>query len=171
MQEPQCKFDEYPEGFENQNPDYISKNFNYSELIASNTATRLGIDNTPDEIIKKNLKDSVINLHQKVRDLLGYPMTISSGYRCHKLNVKVGGAVDKYGKSTSDHCYGYAIDFTCPRFGTPQEIVKFLSKELPKRGIPFHNLILEFPQSPNSWVHLSWKNRNGAQKNKNFVIQ
>lgn len=47
-------------------------------------------------------------------------LKINNGYRCLALNKLVRGALN------SDHMKGLAIDFICPIFGTPEEIVKFL---------------------------------------------
>lgn len=139
----------------------LSKNFHLSELVTSNTATRRGINNTPSDEIVKNLQAATVNLFQPVRDILGHPVIINSGYRSPALNKAVGGV------STSAHCYGYAIDFICPSFGTPKEIVQHLQAELKKKGIKFDQCIVEY----NTWVHLAWKNCNGLQRCKVFEIK
>lgn len=138
----------------------LSKNFNLSEFVVSTTASRKGINNTPNAAVIKNIQDSVDNLFQPVRDALDKVMIINSGYRCPKLNEAVGGA------STSAHKYGFAIDFICPSFGTPQQIVNFLSKFLKSNNIKFDQCIVEF----NSWVHLSWKSSKGEQRCQVFAI-
>jgi hypothetical protein len=43
-----------------------------------------------------------------------------------------------------------AVDFICPKFGTPLDIVRALVK-VPKELLPFNQLILE-----HSWVHISF---------------
>lgn len=136
------------------NDDKITKNIRLSELTLSPTAQRLGIDNTPNENIKQNLIESCTNLWQPTRDLLGVAMSISSGYRSPALNKAVGGS------PTSAHCYGRAIDFTAPKFGSPRKIVEFLAKELPKHGVKFDQIILEFDR----WIHLGYKSPNGEQR-------
>lgn len=143
----------------------LSPNFYLSELVKSNTAVRLNIDNTPTTEITKNLTESTVNLFQLVRDLLGQPMIISSGYRCAELNKRVGGAQKKDKKTgkmvpTSAHCYGYAIDFTAPAYGSPLKIARFLAKTLVAKGIKFDQIIMEF----GDWVHISWKSPSGAQR-------
>ncbi|BDH16416.1 MAG: peptidase M15 [Bacteriophage sp.] len=138
----------------------LSKNFNLSEFVVSNTASRKGINNTPNAAVIKNIQESVDNLFQPVRDALDKAMIINSGYRCPKLNEAVGGA------TSSAHKYGYAIDFICPSFGTPQQIVNFLSKFLKSNNIKFDQCIVEF----NSWVHLSWKSSKGEQHCQVFAI-
>lgn len=132
----------------------VTENFTLSELLHSNTAVRLGIKNEPTTDHKANLITACHELFQPVRDALGEAVLISSGYRSERVNKAVGGSL------TSAHCVGYAIDFISPKFGTPKEIAKFLAKELPKRGIKFDQIILEF----DSWVHIGFKTRTGAQR-------
>ena len=142
----------------------ITKNITLNELLASQTATRHKIDNMPNGRVLQNLIDSAVNLWQPARDILGHPIIITSGYRCYNLNRRIGGA------KTSAHQYGYAIDFSCPNFGNTRQVVKHLSNELKKRGIKFDQCILEYPQSPNSWVHLGYKRSNGGQRGQVFTI-
>lgn len=65
---------------------------------------------------------------------------------------------------TSAHCYGLAIDFTAPAFGDTRKVARYLVVELKEHGIKFDQLILEFPDSPNSWIHLGYKHPNGRQR-------
>lgn len=136
----------------------ISKNFSLAELTHSNTAVARGISNEPTEQHKQNLINACINLWQPMRDALGKPVHINSGYRSAAVNKAVGGS------QTSAHSVGFAIDFVCPEFGDTRKIVQFLSTELPKHGIGFDQIILEFPDSENSWVHIGYKNRAGRQR-------
>ena len=86
----------------------ISKNFSLQEFEKSDTATRLGINNTiKDEFVKENIKALVDNILQPLRDKWGEPLTINSGYRCPQLNKAVGGV------PTSQHCLGQASDVGC----------------------------------------------------------
>lgn len=143
----------------------ITKNISLNELLASQTASRHGIDNVPDGKVLQNLIDSSNHLWQHIRDHLGKPIRISSGYRCEKLNSKVGGA------KNSAHKYGYAIDFTCPDYGNTRKIVSVLGDFLRETQLPFDQLILEYPQSPNSWVHLGYKTSDGRQRKSSFTIK
>ena len=60
----------------------LSKNLSLAEATKSTTATRLGIDNTPDdEWIEENLKAIARHVFQPVRDHFGCPIYVSSGYR------------------------------------------------------------------------------------------
>lgn len=136
----------------------LSTHFYLSELTQSRTAARRGIDNTPSEKIRNQLKEATQQLFQPMRDLLGKPVLVSSGYRCPALNRAIGGA------KNSTHMHGYAIDFTCPAFGTPRQIVEFLHTALAKQGIKFDQIILEFPDTASSWVHIGYKSADGRQR-------
>lgn len=136
----------------------LTKNFTLDELTRSATATRLRLNNTPDERATTNLRQSARGLWQPVRDILGVPMVVSSGYRNPTLNRAIGGS------TTSAHCYGLAIDFTAPRFGNTRQIAKKLATELKARDIKFDQLILEFPDDHRTWIHLGYKSPSGKQR-------
>ena len=119
----------------------VSKNFTLAEFTDSQTAAREGIDNTPSPEVLSRIKHTAEQL-EKVRKILGYPINISSGYRSPELNKRVKGAAN------SQHVLGEAVDFTCPKFGTPREIVE----KLKMYSLPFDQLILEYDR----WVHMSF---------------
>lgn len=117
----------------------LSPNFHFSEAIAT---MHREIDNTPPTSLLPNLVATSRNM-ERVRSILGNDtILVSSWYRCPELNVAVGGS------KTSDHMQGTAVDFTCPKFGSPLQICKYLV-EHPSLG--FKQLIYE-----HTWVHISW---------------
>jgi zinc D-Ala-D-Ala carboxypeptidase len=81
---------------------------------------------------------------EEIRELLGNPIIITSGYRSPALNKAVGGAPN------SAHMYGAAVDFICPRFGTPYKICKLL-EDCIEEGFPIDQLIYEY-----TWVHVGF---------------
>ena len=119
----------------------LTPNFSLEELIYSETAARERIDNTPAPEILNNLLLLAQGL-ERVRTLIGFPLDISSGYRCPKLNSRVGGA------RTSQHTRGQAADFTCPSFGPPLAVIKAIRDS----DIEFDQCILEYAR----WVHISF---------------
>ena len=128
----------------------LSEHFTLEELIASQYATRKGIDNYP-RIPK--VMENLSLLAQRldlVRNHLGKPVFVSSGYRCQALND----AISKIG-SRSTHILGLAADFTCPQFGTPLDVFRAIKLS----GIKYDQLILEFSGSPSAWVHIGFDNR------------
>jgi zinc D-Ala-D-Ala carboxypeptidase len=123
----------------------LSEHFNLNEFTLSQTATRKGIDNTPPEPVIERLRMLAATL-ERVRGLLGNsPIRISSGYRSKELNRAIGSS------DNSAHVLGYAVDFTCPIFGTPKEV----ANEIAKSSIKFDQIIYE-----GTWIHLSVDPRN-----------
>ena len=124
----------------------LSKNFTLTEFTKSQTALRLGIDNTPSDEHLDAAKLLFENVVQPVRDHFG-PTVINSGYRGPALNEAIGGA------ATSQHCRGEAVDIECP--GVPNhEVAEWIQNNL-----DFDQLILEFYTQgiPDSgWVHVSY---------------
>ena len=134
----------------------LSKNFTLPEIIHSNTAKRLGINNAPNKEHLKNMQVLVRDLIQPMRDALG-PIRISSGYRNPELNRAIGGS------SKSQHCKGEALDLQYWSKG------KMCNKEIYdwviKSGIEFDQMINEFDYS---WIHISLKS-NG--KNRKQILE
>ena len=129
----------------------LSANFTLKELTKSDTATRLGLDNTPDEATIENLKLLCENVLQPVRDHFGKPVTINSGYRSSESNAAVGGS------KTSDHCKGQACDLEIDGVSNP-DLAQWIMDNL-----DYTQLILEFytQGQPNSgWVHVSYDPNN-----------
>lgn len=126
----------------------ISEHFTLEEFLKSQTAARLGINNTPNDTVIRNLQALCHNVLEPVRLNYGRPVMISSGYRSLLLNHRIGGA------ATSQHCKGEAADFEVP--GVPNlEVARWMEQHL-----NYDQLILEFytPGQPSSgWVHVSWQ--------------
>ena len=129
----------------------LSANFTLKELTKSDTATRLGLDNTPDAQALENLKTLCEKVLQPVREHFGKSVTVNSGYRSPESNAAVGGS------KTSDHCKGQAADI---------EIVGVANADLAQwimDNLEYTQLILEFYTSgiPDSgWVHVSYDPNN-----------
>ncbi|MFA5490842.1 MAG: D-Ala-D-Ala carboxypeptidase family metallohydrolase [Candidimonas sp.] len=126
----------------------LSANFTLEEMIRSQTASRLGIDNMPreNEIIE-NLRRLCVNVLQPLRSHFGYPVIVSSGYRSLRLNRAIGS------KDSSQHIKGQAADF---------EVVGMDNYDIAcwiRDNLDYDQLILEMyrPNEPRSgWVHCSW---------------
>ena len=128
----------------------LSPHFTLSELIKSQTAIRLGIQNVPNGCQVKNLERLARKILEPVRKHFGRPFSPSSGFRCFSLNAKIGS------KSNSQHTTGQAVDFEIP--GIPNLAVA----EWIRDKLDFDQLILEFhdPEDPMSgWVHVSLKEK------------
>jgi hypothetical protein len=87
---------------------FLSENFTLGELLRSDIAERnedLKREqyNPPPEIVA-NLHYLVKTALQPIRSMLGFPLRISSGYRCAGINKLAGGS------TTSQPCLGEAAD-------------------------------------------------------------
>lgn len=130
-------------------------NFTMSELIHSDTAIKNNINNMPDINSLDCMLELIFNVLQPIRDKIKKPIIISSGYRNHEVNKLVGGAVDKNGNPTSQHCKGQAADFTIKGMSI-NSIIDFIKKS----GIEYDQLINEYDK----WVHISYnKGKNRKQ--------
>jgi len=90
-------------------------------------------------------------VNQDLKDILDrvdgiIPIDVISGYRSEEYNKKIGGAVDKDGRSISQHCRGEAADIM-----PVTERVSSLFNQIVALGIEFDQLIYEF----GDWVHIS----------------
>lgn len=122
----------------------LSQHFTLEEL----TATETGLPNHPPEWEMDNLRRTA-HAMEEVRVALGQnPVIVNSGYRSEAVNM-----ADR-GVPTSAHCLGYAVDFVCPEFGTPEDV----ALKIAGSGIKFDQLIREY-----GWVHISFDPRMRGQ--------
>lgn len=129
----------------------LAPSFSLAEFEASETATRLGIDNRVPLELLANARETCAML-QRIRDWLSAhfkrdcPLIVSSGYRCLLLNRAIGSG------DTSDHLQARAADWRVLRgFGTSMEVCRLLAPRVDELRIG--QLINEYP--PEGWVHTS----------------
>jgi hypothetical protein len=137
----------------------ISKRISYREGVYSITATRRGIDNTPNDEQLANMKLIAEKVFEPLRGFVGGPIKINSFFRSVKLNKTIGGS------SKSQHCHGQAIDID-DTFGVAanSDMYNYI-----KNNLDFDQLIWEFGDDENpNWVHVSYvskkDNRNRCLK-------
>ena len=134
----------------------LTEHFSFKELTDSEIADRHGIDNIPTSpLVLTNLKTLAEGL-ERVRSLLGQPITVLSGYRSLMVNTLLGS------KPTSQHIKGLAADIICPSFGTPKAIVD----KIIKSDLPYDQLIWEFE----NWVHISFCEEGYKPRKQVFTI-
>jgi hypothetical protein len=125
----------------------LTANFSLHELTKSETALRMGLDNTPGPVETEYLKILAERVLQPIRDHFQKGVKVNSGYRSPDSNAAVNGS------RTSDHCKGQAADIEIP--GVPNaELAQWIMDNL-----DYTQLILEFytPGIPDSgWVHVSY---------------
>lgn len=63
---------------------------------------------------RNEIKGELMEALQQLRNYLGYPIIINSGYRCKRHNAKVGGV------SNSQHLYGIAADIYVAEISTAE---------------------------------------------------
>jgi zinc D-Ala-D-Ala carboxypeptidase len=125
----------------------LSPNFSLAEMIKSDTALRLDMENEPDGDHITNMQALAENVLQKVRDHFGKGVKVNSGFRHPDVNAKVGGS------KTSDHCKGMAADIEIPGIANA-DLAQWIVD-----NCEFRQVILEFytPGIPDSgWVHVSY---------------
>ena len=133
----------------------LSKNFTLQELIYSDTAVRMGIDNKPNDETVENLKILCENILEPIRSHFKAPVVVSSGYRSEAVCLAVGSS------SKSQHIKGQAVDFEI--FGIPNKDVT----DWVVQNLDYDQCILEFwnDKEPNSgWVHCSYSKDNNRKQ-------
>jgi hypothetical protein len=118
----------------------LSKHFELSEFVVSETAARKNIDNDPTPEAIQNLHWLCQAVLEPLRTALGRPVVITSGYRSAALNRAVGGS------KTSHHMQGRAADITVP--GLTPLAVCLTAQHL---RLPCEQIIHEFGR----WAHLA----------------
>lgn len=113
----------------------MAKYFTVKEMCVSASYPQLVIVPQPGTAIYNNL-NFLMNDLDKVREIYGKPIIVTSGYRPPILNAKVGGS------PTSSHKYGLAADIKSK--STLKDNVNILIAAL-KSGIPYDQLIIEYP--------------------------
>lgn len=125
----------------------LTANFSLHEMTKSETALRMGLDNTPGEAEIENLRLLCEKVLQPIRDHYGKGVKVNSAYRSPESNSAVGGS------KTSDHCKGMAADIEIPGVANA-DLAQWIMDNL-----EYTQLILEFytPGVPDSgWVHVSF---------------
>ena len=137
----------------------LSENFTLEELIHSNTAERMGINNVPkDEKVVENLRSLCLEVLQPLRDYVGAPVHINSGYRCPELNMAVGGV------KNSQHCRGEAADIRIVSPKQGREWAAWIED-----NCRFDQMLLERNKNGAVWLHVSCK-RDASKNRQSFKI-
>jgi hypothetical protein len=124
--------------------------FSLEEMQHSDTAEKYGINNTAPPEAVENLKQLIKNILNPLREALGEPVYVTSGYRSAVLDKRVGG-------SGGQHLMGQAADITLKNPKNNKKIWDWLLKQN-----KYDQIIWEKGNgSPTSgtypdWVHVSY---------------
>ena len=124
----------------------LSKHFKLLEFTKSQTAARMGIDNTPPEEVIPKLTFLCSQILEPLREKIDKPIIITSGYRSVELCEAIGS------NANSQHCKGEAVDIEALGMSTLN------LAEMIINHFDFDQCILECytPGDMNSgWVHVS----------------
>ena len=83
----------------------FTPHFKLSEFVSSEAATKQGIENNPSPEAVENLRLLSIHTLEPLREALGLPIVITSGYRCKALNDLIA-----HHSQRSQHMQGRAAD-------------------------------------------------------------
>ena len=123
----------------------LTEHFDLAELTRSATATRLGIMNVPPQTAVGNLRNLCQKVLEPLRQHVGKPITVTSGYRSKELNKAVGGV------ENSQHRVGEAVDLHIESERQGREWMAWIMD-----NCEFDQLILEH-SSDVVWLHVSCK--------------
>lgn len=121
----------------------LTPNFSFFELAVTNTS----------KYKRKNLEEATNNMGkmyqlagfaERVREIVGHPLIVTSGFRCKELNSAVGGS------ATSQHLLCEAIDIVCKKI-----TVKSLYSKIKNSDLKYEQMIIETNSSGSEWLHIS----------------
>ena len=138
----------------------ISANISFKEATVSETATKLGINNTPTEEHLEAMVTVAEKIFQPLREWCNHPIRINSMYRSEALNKALGGS------KTSQHRLGQALDLDSLGSKSNADLFNWVAENL-----NFDQLIWEFGNDDPKWIHISYvsddTNRNQKLKATN----
>lgn len=136
----------------------LSSHFKLREFTESATAEKHGIDNTPPAETVANLKALCLGTLEPLREKLGLPIVITSGYRCKALNDRI-----VHHSRKSQHMLGQAADFYVSGCSRRELLIIAFRLIIEEESIDYDQLIL-YP----SFIHVSYVSR---EKNRRKIIK
>ena len=136
---------------------YLSPHFTLAEMCESQTAEKHGIANIPSSEAVANMRRLCEGCLEPLREALGLPIIITSGYRTKALNRIVAHSSER-----SQHVLGQAADLYIGSGLTGQDsglsrrelLIKAFRQIILDEGIDFDQLIL-YP----NFIHVSYMSR------------
>lgn len=121
----------------------VGRWFTFAEFVSSRTASRLGIENIPQPQHVLAMRKLCNDVLDPLRDSLGMPIRVTSGFRSPELNKALKGA------DHSQHMLGQAADIKVKGMTSDQ-----IASEVLRLKLPFDQLIWYAP-SRGGHVHVS----------------
>ncbi len=125
----------------------LSRNFSLAELVATSHPR---LQDKPTLAVVQNLQKLCVLVLQPLRDAIGRPVYINSGYRSERLNARVGGVLN------SRHLQGKAADIHCDNLDYAKVIFDIL-----RQNPNVDKAIIEASPGPSErrgartvWVHV-----------------
>lgn len=138
---------------------FLSPHFTLTEMCESRTAKKYGINNTPNAEEIGNLTHLCEGTLEPLREELGLPVIINSGYRCKALNDIIS-----HHSNRSQHLIGCAADFyvgwstptngrgpAVPTLSQRERLIKAFRLILTSNRIDYDQLILY-----SNFIHVSY---------------
>lgn len=128
---------------------YLSPHFTLAEMCESQTAKKHGIANIPSGEAVANMHRLCEGCLEPLREALGLPIIITSGYRTKALNDIIVHSARK-----SLHVSGQAADFYVEGASRRELLIKAFHLIIVNEGIDYDQLIL-YP----TFIHVSYVSR------------
>ena len=163
----------------------LTEHFTLEEFTYSDTAKRLGINNEPPMVMIGTLKHTCQYLLEPLRALLNIKyvgriinkktvksviLKITSGYRCEKLNSKVGG------KENSQHKTGEASDIEVIFIFTDgsKQVLNYMAlfadiKQFVTDSLLSVDQCIQEKSGNSVWVHISYSIMGATKNRKQFL--
>lgn len=126
------------------NKTYLTPHFTLEEMTYSRNAVIARIDNKPQRQHIEAMTLLCVKVLEPLRELVGKPVIVTSGYRNNAVNRLAGGSL------SSQHKRGEAADIKVKGVNT-----QVLFEAICKSELPFDQVIQEFDE----WVHISFSIR------------
>lgn len=101
---------------------------------------------------------------QVLRDRVGVPVRITSGWRSPALNAVIPGASD-----TSDHLTGWGVDVIADGY-TNTQLIRIVWELVQAGDLPEPDQVITY-ENGNRHVHLSWSNLHGGHPRGEWLIK
>ena len=128
---------------------YLSPHFTLAEMCESQTAEKHGITNIPSSEAVANMRRLCEGCLEPLREALGLPIIITSGYRTKALNNHILHSARK-----SQHVSGQAADFYVEGASRRELLIKAFHLIIVNEDIDYDQLIL-YP----TFIHVSYVSR------------